>query len=413
MSEPVEVDFDLLADYVGGALDGTPEHDRVASLVATDVAWSQEHDLLLAALEATADDLATFAEQTAEPMPDAVLTRLLAALPTADATPVTQQVVDTALPPTEKAAGAQPATALPPTDQIENAARAALPPAEMTVARAEGPALPSAEQAVTRTERAALPPTEQVAGGERAALPPTETVLGGEPTEQVAGAETAGPGSRSRAVRDGVRAPRGRRAAAGPAGRPAGARRRPRWLSWAAPALVAVAVAAFAGVWINQSVGTGTSGETAAGAADSAAQAPNSAAGAALAVPRFATGRDYNGAAVAGGFGGTSARASVKAQSPGVMSAEEDQPEGAVAKSVEPELLRLNAEAALAVCVDAIAQAHGQGPITVSAADFSSYQGRPAVIVFFTDSAGLRWGWAVGPDCGPGGTDELFRSRVG
>ena len=81
MSEPVEVDVDLLADYVGGALEGTPEHERVAALVATDPAWGREHELLVVALAATADDLATFAQQTAQPMPDEVLARLLAALP--------------------------------------------------------------------------------------------------------------------------------------------------------------------------------------------------------------------------------------------------------------------------------------------------------------------------------------------
>ncbi|GIF69890.1 hypothetical protein Ais01nite_79250 [Asanoa ishikariensis] len=333
MSEP---DFDLLADYIGGALVGTPEHERVAALVATDPDWAREHDLLLAALEATADDLAIFAEQTAEPMPDDVLLRLLAALP------ATSQ------------AGSE----------------------------ATSPAAPTSPASSAATDS-----TELRSAGLR-----------------------AGPARENRA-------PGGRRPEAGPrpASRPRGGRQRPRWLAWAAPVLVAVAVAAFAGLWINQSVGTGTnSAETTAGAADSAAQAPNAAGGdAALAIPRYATGRDYNGAAVGGGLAGGSTRAQVSSPSPGVMSAQGDQPERANAKAVEPELLRLDAAAALAVCVDAIAQAHGQGPITVSAADFASYQGRPAVMVFFTDSAGVRWGWAVGPDCGPGGTDELFRARVG
>ncbi|SNT46849.1 hypothetical protein SAMN05421812_106430 [Asanoa hainanensis] len=329
-----EVDFDLLADYVGGALDGTPEHERVAALVATDPGWAREHDLLVAALSATADDLATFAEQTAEPMPEEVLTRLLAALPA---------------------------------------------------------------PAAAESDRAAA--SDHAAASDRAAA-----------SDHTAAADHVPAGPRGRRAES-----RGRRGGARPAGRPL--RHRPRWLAWAAPALVAVAVAAFAGFWISQSVGSGTTAtQSAGGAADTAAQAPNAAGGdaATLAIPRFATGQDYTGDAVARGLAAGSARASVKAlQSPGVMSAEGDQPEGASAKAVEPELFRLNGAAALAVCVDAIAQAHGQGPITVSAADFSSYQGRPAVIVFFTDSAGVRWGWAVGPDCGPGGTDELFRTRVG
>ena len=36
-----EVDWDLLADHLGGALQGTPEEARVAHLVATDPAWRE------------------------------------------------------------------------------------------------------------------------------------------------------------------------------------------------------------------------------------------------------------------------------------------------------------------------------------------------------------------------------------
>jgi len=306
MSEPVEVevDFDLLADYVGGALDGTPEQERVAALIATDPGWAREHESLVVALAATADDLATFAEQTAEPMPDEVLARLLSSLP-----------------------------------------------------------------------------------------------------------EPAATASSSAGVSRGNRAPVRRRPEAGPrpAGRP---RRRPRWRSWAAPTLVAVAVAAFAGVWINQSVGTGTTAtDAAAGSAESGVMAPNSASGdAAIAVPRYATGRDYTGAAVASGFADAGLSAKPE-ESASVMSGQTSK--ATRASAVEPELLRLDGDAALALCVGAIEQALGQGPITVSAADFASYQGRPAVLIFFTDSSGARWGWAVGPDCGPAGTDDLIRARVG
>jgi hypothetical protein len=81
--------------------------------------------------------------------------------------------------------------------------------------------------------------------------------------------------------------------------------------------------------------------------------------------------------------------------------------------SKEPELARLDAPAALQVCVDAIAAALGQGPITVDVADYAAFDGRPAVVVFFTDGAGASWGWAVGPNCGLVGTDELFHARVG
>ena len=40
------VDLDLLADYVGGALDGTPDQERVAGLVSTDPAWRRAFEML-------------------------------------------------------------------------------------------------------------------------------------------------------------------------------------------------------------------------------------------------------------------------------------------------------------------------------------------------------------------------------
>lgn len=74
-----EVDFDLLADYVGGALDGTPEHAEVASLVADDPAWSQAHRELLDAMAAVRADLSALGAATG-PMPTDVEQRLTAAL---------------------------------------------------------------------------------------------------------------------------------------------------------------------------------------------------------------------------------------------------------------------------------------------------------------------------------------------
>ncbi|GAA2844575.1 hypothetical protein Acy02nite_45630 [Actinoplanes cyaneus] len=71
------VDIDLLADYVGGALDGTPEADRVAALIAGDPAWREAFEVLapeMATVGALLGDL------PAEPMPDDVVARLGAAL---------------------------------------------------------------------------------------------------------------------------------------------------------------------------------------------------------------------------------------------------------------------------------------------------------------------------------------------
>jgi hypothetical protein len=74
-----QVDHDLLADYVGGALDGTPAHDTVARLVATDPAWRHAAEQLTAALQATALDLGRLRD-TPEPMPADVVERISAAL---------------------------------------------------------------------------------------------------------------------------------------------------------------------------------------------------------------------------------------------------------------------------------------------------------------------------------------------
>jgi len=319
------VDVDLLADYVGGALDGTPEADQVAALVATSPEWAREHELLVAALAATADDLAEYAAAAGEPMPAAVTERLLAAL------------------------------------------------------AAEGPLDASAPSP---------------AGGQEAA-PGRRPADGGGRVDQRAPAD-----GRPGGVDGGH---------AGPA-RNLSRRRRRRWAAWAAPVLVAAAVAGFAGVWINQAAETANTASDSAGssavAPESGGVPPASVLGA-PAVPQATSGRDYTGALVAGGFRGSRASASA----PGSTTMSQNR-EGTSAGSVDPALRRLTAPAALSICVEAIAQAHGQGPITVQAADFASYEGQPAVVVFFTDAAGARWGWASGSDCGPAGADTLFSTPV-
>jgi hypothetical protein len=72
------VDFDLLADYVGGALDGTPEHATVAGLIARDPAWRAAHDALAQATTAVGHELGVLGA-AAEPMPAEFAVRLDAA----------------------------------------------------------------------------------------------------------------------------------------------------------------------------------------------------------------------------------------------------------------------------------------------------------------------------------------------
>ena len=74
-----DVDLDLLADYAGGALDGTPAYARVAELVETDPAWASALEALRTADALVAADLAGLAS-AAPTVPDDVAARLDQAL---------------------------------------------------------------------------------------------------------------------------------------------------------------------------------------------------------------------------------------------------------------------------------------------------------------------------------------------
>ena len=69
------VDHDLLADYVGGALDGTSEHERVANLIAISPEWGRAADELAGALSRVSNDLNVLRDRP-EPMPEDVAARI-------------------------------------------------------------------------------------------------------------------------------------------------------------------------------------------------------------------------------------------------------------------------------------------------------------------------------------------------
>jgi hypothetical protein len=73
-----DIDLDRLADYISGALDGTPDAAAVADLIATDPRWTRAHAALVAADTLVRADLAALADHP-EPMPDDVMARLDAA----------------------------------------------------------------------------------------------------------------------------------------------------------------------------------------------------------------------------------------------------------------------------------------------------------------------------------------------
>ncbi|MGA5307638.1 hypothetical protein [Micromonospora taraxaci] len=109
------VDNDLLADYLGGALDGTPQQEEVARLVSTDPAWVEAYAQLAPALTEVRASLARWAEPSPE-MPQAIVDRISAALVAAEPTsgdPMPEHRGDTATPPVVPAqgrAGRRPAT---------------------------------------------------------------------------------------------------------------------------------------------------------------------------------------------------------------------------------------------------------------------------------------------------------------
>jgi hypothetical protein len=74
-----EVDIDLLADYVGGALDGTPDETVVAALVADDPAWRDAYDALTGGMAAVGAELRVMGAGD-EPMPADVVRRIDTAL---------------------------------------------------------------------------------------------------------------------------------------------------------------------------------------------------------------------------------------------------------------------------------------------------------------------------------------------
>lgn len=72
-------DLDLLADYVGGALDGTPDEERVGERIRSDAEWAAAYADLVSAFDNVSSDLRAYG-RPAEPMPDDVWARLEAAL---------------------------------------------------------------------------------------------------------------------------------------------------------------------------------------------------------------------------------------------------------------------------------------------------------------------------------------------
>ncbi|MEV4640231.1 hypothetical protein AB0J80_23080 [Actinoplanes sp. NPDC049548] len=373
-----EVDFDLLADYVGGALDGTPDEAVVAALIVGHPGWRRAHAELVEATGVMAAELRAWGDEP-EPMPADVVARLDAAF----------AVVAGQVPSSEGVAsdGSEDAVGLDGGSAVGGAA--------------SGPAL--------------------AAGVE----------LGGAASgpEHAAGADVAGAHSGSDRVlthSDGVASGRHLVAVPNDDARPTTARKRARRLRWAAPVGIAAGLVAFLGFGIQQfgARDSDDSPSSAAGLADQSATEQNTT----LALPAgpaqaFASGTDYTRQTLAQAATRAVAGAAKDGQSeaPGVqlrpaLPQTEDKaaPSPGVRAGHGDPLDRLKVQEALLACLDAISAANDAGPVTAQSVDYARYEGSPAVIVQFTAGNGT-WVWAAGADCGArgSGADKLGSSKVG
>ncbi|WIM96547.1 hypothetical protein ACTOB_008756 [Actinoplanes oblitus] len=145
------VDIDLLADYVGGAMDGTPEAERVAALIAAEPAWQEAFALLapeMAAVGALLGDLPP------EPMPAELAAALDAAF-AAPAEPVLPRDAGLAAP-------EQPAT---PRDATPATPKEPTTPLDGRLAAPERPATPLDGRLTAPGEPLSPPAPEEPAPG--------------------------------------------------------------------------------------------------------------------------------------------------------------------------------------------------------------------------------------------------------
>ena len=91
------VDIDLLADYIGGALAGTPDESAVAALIADDPAWQTAYESLSSGMALVG---AALARLEPEPMPADLAARLevMFTTPIADPAPIDAELASPSVP---------------------------------------------------------------------------------------------------------------------------------------------------------------------------------------------------------------------------------------------------------------------------------------------------------------------------
>lgn len=357
-----EVDHDLLADFLGGALDGTPEQAMVARLVAEDAAWAEAYARLAPAVSAVRADLARWGEPVDE-IPPAVADRITAALAALSADRPDPAMLDAA-------ADADSVPVDPATDSRPAGADPDVPPAATDPAGTD--AAPDGDA-----------PDDEPAG---VRLVPAQ---GRSPRRPGVGAPRSEPG-----------------AATGPG-------RRRRWRRVAGPVALAAVSLAAVGLGVNHLARGTDDARTADTALNHPASAPEAASGAdpvRTTGPAMHSGTDYTPQSLAAPLATTKAYG---VPSPPRMAGAEG---GRIPAPDGRDLLaRLTDQDALRACLRAIAAEHPAGPLVADLIDYAAFQGEQALVVRFTDGTGTSWAWVSGPECGvPGsGADTRYRTRVG
>lgn len=347
-----EVDIDLLADYIGGALAGTPDESAVAALVADDPAWAAAHAELSGGMELVGAALGRLGP---EPMPAELAARLESMFrPPAD---------DTV------------------TDHTPVSAELAAPPVPHLAAVQDRSATPGTRDHAADPEPGALPATAASARGPRGSRRPADSRPAGPADGRLAG--LAGPA----------------------AGRP-GRRRR-----WATPIAVAAGLFAFAGFGLDYLAGRSpqsedTAANSAAGPREAAqGDADNAGPGNEMILN---SGMDYTLATLAM-EPPVQPLAAPEIDASGSSTSAQQRSSAAAGGS----LGRLVGRAALDSCLEAIERANAGGQISVQSVDYALFNGSSALVVRFSADNG-QWAWASGPECGAqsGDADTLGKVPV-
>ncbi|MET7748081.1 hypothetical protein [Micromonospora sp. NPDC005367] len=366
-----EVDHDLLADYLGGALDGTPEQAVVARLVAEDAAWAEAYAELAPAVAAVEEDLARGGEPVAD-MPLDVADRIISAL-------------------------------------------AALPPVPGELPTATGPA-PVRDAALDRTDVDAATADDDAGSAAGAhtgfggrGTPGAHTEKPSDPDADPSGSPLVpAQGGRRRSA---VGVPRSER------GAPTGpGRRRRRLARVAGPVALAAVAVAVVGLGVDRLAGGADEARTSGTALEAPADAPEAAAAPVRTTgPSMHSGTDYSPPDLGSTFASKLPRTLGSSPFPSGRSAAEAQGGRLTAPDGRDRLARLTDPAALNTCLTEIAAEHRGGALVADLVDYAAFQGEQALVVRFTDATGARWAWVSGPECGvPGsGADTRYRTRVG